>query len=251
MKNIKIMILVILTFLFNYINVYAECSVVDETKLTKEARNVKASFEIAQRDMSKDPGFNYPDGFPIEEEDNTPVYTPYFKIYITNLTENLYIEVKDSVGNEVKRYNYSDSNNGEIVISQEDIAEIHRYTVTVYASDKTECISKKLSTTYTTTPMFNYLTTYGICDGAEGYYACEPWLNTPLTDLENVEERINRYKEKKKEEQEEEKKKEEEKGFKAFLSKNRVIIIVVSICIIGIGGVVTVIIIKKQRSRVL
>ena len=251
MKKIKILSIILITLFISNPEVKAACSIEEESKLTKEARNVKASFEAAQVDVSKEPGFNLPDGMTEEDIANYTYMQDYFKIHISNLTENLYVIVKNNIANDSKKYYYSDTKDGEIVFDQMDVDRIYNYTIEVYATNNTECNGEKLYTVYTSTPMFNYMSYEPVCEGAEDYYACEKWLSTPLTDLDNLVNRIEKYKESKK--QDEEKEKEEEKkkgGLKEFVKENKEIVIVSAICIVAIGGLVTVILVKKQRSKI-
>ncbi len=252
MKNFKVLALILFMLFVSKPVVNAACSVEENSKLYKEASNVKVSYEVLQRDASNDPGFNFPDGMTDEQIENFTWMEDYFRIYISNLTTNLYVEVKNNVTDEVKTYSYSDSNNGIVSFDQMDKEQIYNYTVTVYSSINTNCEGTKLYTAYTSTPMFNYVSDEPACEGVEEFYACKKWLSVPITNMETLYDRIEKYKEgliDKDGEEKEEPSKEEEKGFKKFVKENKAIIIATTVCIVAVGGLVTVIIVKKQRSK--
>ncbi len=246
MKKINKLIFTIILALIS-IDVYAACDTKELNELRSAAANIKTSYEVMEGKF--DPSeYSPPDGITDEElEEYEGVYT-FFRIYITNLTPDLYITVYNDLTDQTTTYNYSDSTDGTITFDWDDIRGLVNYQITVYSSNQTNCADTKLHTLYLTTPRYNEYSSYEICDGAEDYYLCYEYLTVPedvsySEFVQNVEEyKINHNTEK-----EEEESPQESNDFISFLSQHKVPILVISITILAIGGLTTVIIIKKRR----
>jgi len=172
----------------------------------------------------------------------------YYKIYISNLTEDLYVVVTNNQDDTKKTLYYKDGENGTVSFDWNNLWEITNFTITVYSSDKTDCPNTKLYTTYLTTPQYNDFSTYEACDGLEEFYLCYQYLTVPQVDFNTFVELTNKYRNGKIDKNGEEiKKEEEEKGFVAFVKKHKVMIGVTTMVIVVAGGIVTVIIVRKQR----
>ena len=254
MKKFKVLALILTLFFISDPVVKAACSTEESVKLSKEAGNVKASYEILQKDIAKEPNFNVPDGLTPEEAAEYVSMQDYFRIYITNLTENLYVTVYDNITNETRTFSYSDSKDGTISFDVDyyEIYDIRNYVITVYSSINTNCQDQKLYTTYLTTPMYNFYNEDPACNGAEDFYICQKYLSVSLKGINDIFGKIERYKEGKLNNDGEEitePEKEKDKGFGTFLKENKSVIIAVTVCVVAIGGLVTVIIVKKQRSK--
>lgn len=254
MKKIKkLSVFSFLVFFLFVTKVFAvECTSEETNKLNSLAVNVKASYEIMEiekTDFSSE--FNPPDG--IDANENITWYDTVIRVYITNLTEDLYITVTNDQTKEVKTYRYEDATNGTITFDQTDFSQITNYTITVYSSSNTNCANNKLYTLYLTTPMYNTLYEYSMCEGIEEFYLCHEYLSVNVS-TENFFELATKYKEGKINSDGEEIKdepSENDKGFTEFLKEYKSVIIIVAVLIIAGGGLVTVIIVKKQRSRII
>ena len=77
---------------------------------------------------------------------------------------------------------------------------------------------------------------------------CHEYLSVGV-DFNNFEKLAEQYR-KGKEKEEDKKNEEKNKGFFGFIRKNAVLVIITSVGIIAVGGIVTVIIVKRQRSRI-
>lgn len=240
MKKIKTLALMILVFFISINSVSAACTAEENVNLTKEAYNIKVSYEPkTEAYLDVDP----PDGDP---EDFTPVISVFHEIYITNVTENLYVKVTDSIKRETKTYTYKDAKDGVITFRWDNLWEVTNFTIEVYSSDKTNCPNTKLFTTYLTTPLYNDYSNYEICSGIEEFYLCYEYLSIPQVDFYTFESLASKYREGLIDKNGNAKK-EEEKGFIAFVKKHKAMIGVTSIVVIVAGGIVTVIIVRKQR----
>lgn len=229
---------------------YADCDVTETNKLSSLANNVNSSQEIIQKEVKLEEGYNTPDGLTDEELENYLAKRDYFRVSIYNVTEELYIEVTDNNTKETKRYNYEDAINGTISFEKEVGTEITNYTVIVYASDKTGCVTRKLRTFYIELPMYNLLSESSLCEGIKEFYMCHEYLNVEVN-FTKFEESTQLYREGKlKDDGSEKGDDKNNEGFLGFLKEHKGVVIITSIGIIAIGGLVTMIIVKKQRSRI-
>ncbi len=254
MKKYGGIIVALFVFLINLSVVQAACTTEEMNKLNSLAVRVTADTDVVELEMPMEEGDNPPDGLTDEELENYLKEETIFRIYISNITEELYVKVTDTQSEETKTYTYQDAKDGVITIDQEEITSTNNYTIEVYSSDKTNCPDSKLYTLYETTPLYNYYSEQALCEGIEDFYLCHEFLSVPLVSYDEFVTLAERYREGMVNENGEEvtpdEDKKEEKGFAKFLKDNRNIIIVVSIVVVAVGGLVTVIIVKKQRSRI-
>lgn len=249
MKKLKAFIFTLTLFFASSSYVYAVCDATELNTLRSVAANVRASYEEMQGVL--DPSeYTPPDG--TGTEDFTAYYN-YFRIYITNLTEDIYVEVYNDANGETSTYTFEDSDNGTVTFDWDDITLLANFTITVYSSDNTNCSDTQLYTLYLTTPRFNSYSLYDMCDGAEDFYLCYEYLSVPdevsfgeFVDL------IERYKSGTIDDEGNtvEEPVLEENGFVEFLRDHYVTIIIITVVVIAVGVAVTVIIVKKQRSRI-
>lgn len=250
MKKIQIVVLVLICFLVCNISADAACSASDISKLNQMAVNVKPSYEEAEGILDKG-SYVPPDGLSEEELEKYEEKYNYFKIHIANLTEDLYIEVTNDFNKEKKTYSYQDSKDGIVTIDWEDIGEIVNFTITVFSSDKTDCPNTKLTTLYLTTPRYNRYYDYMACSENPDFYLCYKYLTIKNVD-ENAFFRLLEQYQKGTINKDGDNIVEEpakDKGFVKFIKDNKVVVIITVVAVLAIGGAVTVILVKKQRSR--
>ena len=119
----------------------------------------------------------------------------YFTITINNLVPDIYV-LDESTG---KTYNYSSSNNGELVIS--DIHGVKNLKIKIMSSNPI-CNNKLLLTSYLTLPVYNKYSTDSLCDGLDNYKLCYTFLDTSLT-YDEFKESVEAYRNRKPAEEEE------------------------------------------------
>ena len=249
MKKLKAFIFTLMLFFASSSYVYAVCDATELNTLRSVAANVRASYE-EMRELLDPSEYTPPDG---TTEDGYEAYYTFFRIYVTNLTEDIYIEVHNDANGETNTYTYEDSDNGTITFDWADIYLMVNYTIKVYSSDNTNCSGTELYTLYLTTPRFNQYSTYDMCDGAEDFYLCYEYLSIPDdVSFGKFVELIERYKNGLIDDDgnEVEDSEKEENGFIQFLGDHYIAIIIIAVVIIAAGVTVTVIIVKKQRSRI-
>ena len=91
MKKVKFLVTSALSFMLLTSSVYAACNYEEKAKLNNESANVKANYEIKERELTKDEYTAPPDAIPIDEQDSYVPKTEYIEVNILNLTENLCI----------------------------------------------------------------------------------------------------------------------------------------------------------------
>ncbi|MDE5540013.1 MAG: hypothetical protein K2J20_05960 [Bacilli bacterium] len=250
MKKIKIAVLTMILFFISTHTVSAVCSAEELNRLNALGVNVHVSYEEARGEMA--PGtYSPPEGLSPEEIENYVAYYNYFKIYISNLTEDIYVKVYDDVTEKTRTYTYASSDNGTLSLEWDELRTIVNYTITVYSSNKTGCPDTKLSTLYLTTPRYNDYSEWSICEGIEEYYLCYKYLSVDEVSENEFYNLAAKYKEakEKKQTEDDEKEKNKDKGFLGFLKTNSIVVIITIIVVIAAGGAITVIIVKKRRSE--
>lgn len=233
-------------------HVSAECSTSDLNELKKEAGKVVASH--VEKEGEYDPGtYSPPEGLSDEDLENYKATYLYFEINIFNLTENLYIKVYNDVTGETNTYYYSDSDEGTIRFDFKRIKRIGKNTITVYASENTNCANMELYSFTYSTPRFNEYSTYSLCNNNPDFYLCYRFLTVETNiEFEEFVNAITRYEKGKIDNQGNEippEEPKEEKNFGTFLKENKFVLIGVTTGVIILGGTITFFIIKKKRSK--
>lgn len=252
MKKFRALMFALVLFFFSS-NVYAVCDATEENALNSLAANVQTSQEIVQVEVPIDENFNPPDGLTEEEEENYVPYQNYFRIYISNITEDLYVIVTDKNTGEKTTYTYQDAVNGTITFDEKVYIFITNYTIEVYSSDKTNCPNTKLNTLYVTTPMYNSYSESAVCDGIEDFYLCHEYLSVSIDNItyNDFLSLADQYRAGHIDDNGEEIVQDDTNdGFVQFLKDNIVVVIIVVVVIVAAGGLITFVVIKKQRSRI-
>ena len=248
-KNIVLLLLAFMFFVGTS-EVKATCDATENNKLTGLAVNIKANYEVAEEEIPWEENFNAPDGLTKEELENYKMTKKYFKISISNLTEDVYIEVSDNIKREVKQYNYSDSENGLVIIKQDISYDITNYTITVYSSMKTNCVGTKLRTIYLTTPAYNPYSEYAVCEDIKNFYLCHEYLSVDVK-FDDFYTQVDKYQKGTINDEGEEKEIEDStSGFQKFFKENKIAIIVAGVLIVAGGATLTVVLVKRQRSKI-
>lgn len=224
MKAFKYFIFAFFVFVGTLLHVRADenCSYKDQAALIKEASNVKKSYEFINND-------------PLNR---------HFMIYITNISDNLRLEItNDYLDKQKLEVTSLDMQNGAYTIETNIASRKVTYTINIYSkSDK--CYNQKLLTTRVVTPRYNEYSTSYICEQVPDFKYCGEFYDTSKLTYSEFLKKGEEYKLKNAKEEEVEK-----KGFfasiLAFLNKYKWYII---------GGVLlaaaitfTVIFIHKKR----
>lgn len=168
MKNkIKIALFLLLVCGLNVVCA-GECAYTEKYSLMQEAAKVKIKYEpyietIEDTDCT-------------DEEYCLPLEERYFRIYLTNVSENVYVDLKNEATGESTKYRYTDSQEGIITIDGIDTDNIKNYSMKVYASDSTNCSGESLATQYITLPRYNSYSTEDYCQEHKDEKYCEEYV---------------------------------------------------------------------------
>ena len=141
-KIIAFLTINIFLFVFNNLEVNAECTYTEKASLNKIAANVKMNYEIDKKTTKlADLG--------IPAEDPEAVSIEYLlKLNITNLSKEVYITGEESKTGETFSKNYNDLVDGLSTITYNDVSFIRKYTFKLYGSNESACPGEVLKTFY-------------------------------------------------------------------------------------------------------
>ena len=157
MKKVGTVLLLVMMIFFN-VSAKSSCSYKEQTDLNSKAANVKASYEIAT--ITK-------------KYEDMDINSEVLKVTILNVTEDLYVKVRDDYKNEEKFFHNSDSDKGVVTFIWEAVDKVTNFTIEVYSSDKTNCPGEKYKTIYLTLPRYNDFYNRIICQENPDFYVCK------------------------------------------------------------------------------
>ena len=249
MKKWKAFLFTLVLFFASTNYVYAVCDVNETNELNSLATNVNVSYEIVKKEIPIDENYNFPDGMNEELLEDYVATRDYFRIYISNITEDLYVVVRNETTGASTTYSFADAVNGTITFDTEVYVTIMNYTIEIFSSSATNCPDTSLYTLYLTTPMYNSASESSYCEGIEDFYLCQKYLSVDV-DFTYFYDDIENYRNGLINDDGEEIPEEEDPGFLDFVRDNVVIIIVVVVVIVAAGGLITFVVIRKQRRRI-
>lgn len=214
------------------------CDYKTQVQLNTEIANVKTNYEVkeiktgnlVESDLGED-----------EFEDETYVGV---EVTIQNITENIYVQIKNSANGNVEVYHYKDTTDGTITLTRgsDGLDDIVTYYVAIY-SDHIDCLDEELKKIEIKTPKYNYFSVEPQCENSTKYY-CQDYITEELN--MTYESFVNQANKDKTEQKEEEKKQDEVNDF----WKKYGLIIIIGFVLVAMGVGTTVIVKKKQRSSV-
>ena len=251
MSRFKYVLFSIITFGLSITSVSAVCSYEERAELNNQIGNIEASYEVIQVESE---GASPPDYIlGTEEEENYVSYTDALQINILNLTEDLYAIVTNDYDESQVRYNYADTNNGNITILWQNIDELATFTIEIYSSSNTNCADTLLRTIRLSLPRYNEYSNYGMCDNLPDYYLCQRYVffepvtfsyfsQSVLAQLEEIQN------------EEEEGTGEADTWYESvfnFLDEHKVPFIIGGVTLLIIAGVIVVIVVRKRRRSII
>ena len=248
MKKFRLAFLSIVSFLaFALVTSAAsKCEYSELAEINQEAANVKVSYE-EQLELLEEGKYGFAD---LEDGELPPdLYTRYFVVKITNVTENLYVKIYNSVDNTTKIFSSSDAVNGIISYRWDDVGDIANLTVKVYTSTKTNCSNEEVLVQQVTLPKYNYYSETVYCVENPDDKICNQYVTREITE-EEYNQKVEKY-----EKEELKEAKEEQKvtnKVKKYVTKNKKGFIIGGSIIIVLGVATTiVVIVKRRRSRLI
>ncbi len=250
MGKIKKAIIFSMLFLFST-SVKAEtCGYEEKAKLNNEAANVKVNYEIKQRQLDKN-NYNPPDAIVgTEDEANWNPTVDYFQVNILNLTENIYVEVKNDQNNETIKYYYNNSQDGKIAIDWLNLENVAKFTITVKSTDASGCTDRTLKTLNLTLPRYNEYYEYSLCQSIPDYYLCQKYVTFDEVKLGYFTKKVYEEIDKKNQKEIEKNLKWYEKAWN-FIKDHKVAFITGGVIIVAAGATITVVIIRKRRRSII
>lgn len=175
----KFLMFLLTIFLFSAnVSAASICSYEEQATLNQKAANIKVKYDVVE-DLKGVDDLNY-----VEY---------YFNIFITNVTEEFYVVVKNDYNNEEKTYYSNDAVDGIITIKWENIHDVTNFTVLVYTSDNSSCPDEKYKTIYLTTPRYNTFSDLDICSENMDFTYCQKYVTFAEIDENEFFEKIAGY----------------------------------------------------------
>lgn len=177
----KILLLIISFFIaINITNAASLCSYEEQRTLEQEAANVKITYEPITEKIE------YPDGISINSS---------LKVSIYNISENLYVTLKNDNGCQScdKTYSYNDAVDGTISFSWTDLEKVNNFTIDVYSSNTTNCPNEKYKTLYLILPKKNSFSNLALCDDLKDFYLCQEYVTVDEINREDFFNQIEKY----------------------------------------------------------
>lgn len=219
----------------------AACDYETQNRLKSEAANIRAVNEIKEIGTG-----SYSESEMMNEDGTYETYEITKKVSevnIYNVTENLYVVVKNKNTNLEKKYYYKDTDNGTITWNEDITEELVEYEIKIY-SNVGDCQNTELKNTSIVLPKYNIFSMKPYCYNVDAYY-CEEYVTQEINMTE--EEIENRgYKYQIENQRFDETEPEKEKKFGKYM-----MIIIASAIVLVIGGITILIVKRKQRSDVL
>lgn len=147
------------------------CSYKEQAALNKEAKNIKKSYEFIEDDP-----LNY-----------------HFKIYISNISENLRLEIINDYDNRTLSVTNSNLADGVYTIETRVATRKVKYSINVSAING-NCAGKQLLKTSITTPRYNSYSTSYICEQVPNFKYCGKFVDTSTMTYSEFLEKGEKYK---------------------------------------------------------
>ena len=252
MEKFKIAFFSVICFLsFGLIvNAASKCDYSELAEINQEAAGIKVSYE-EKLEVLQEGGLADLEDDELNDKPSTAptLYTRYFMVNITNVTDNLYIKVFNSIDNSTRIFTSSDAINGVISFRWDDINTITNLTIRVYTSQNTGCANEEVLVQQATLPKYNEYSETSYCLENPDDSICAQYITKEISEKEY---------ERKYEKSVEEATKEEESNKKVtkkvikFVKKNKKGFIIGGSIIIVLGVATTVVVIvKRRRSRLI
>lgn len=247
MKKMKFLFTFILTFIIGINSALAVCETSEMTKTRENAYRVSVSYDLMEREVPEGE-YTPPDGLTEEELENYKLYDNYFNVYINNITDDLYINVKNSVTGNTTRYDSSDAKDGVITIETDGVSEITDFTIDIFPSNE-DCGRNKIRSISQRLPKYNEYSEYQFCQEVPNYYLCREYIDFDINySMSEVADKANSYYLEINVEKEDNNETAGEK-VKSFFTKHKTAIIVSGVIIVGAGVATTIVIVLRKRGE--
>ncbi len=241
-KKLKLLAIIPTFLLFTSVASASKCEYSELSQINKEAAGVKVTYEEVN-ELINDPTSE--GGSDLEYEYD--MYDTYFKVTISNLTNDLYVKVINSADNSTKEFSGADAKDGIVSFNWKDLNTIANLTIKVYTNSNTSCPDEEVLVNYLTLPMRNEYYTWVGCTNNPDASICKKYVTSEVT-YEAYQKLATKQTKKTAEEIKEE---NEGNSVSRFIKKNKKGFIIGGSIIIVMGVVATVVVIRKRRSRLI
>ena len=240
MKKINVAIFTFFVIIpWMYVDAASMCDYQKLSELKAEASNVKVIYEENSREMNED------EYVVTAESEGSPVpVLEFFDIKLYNITKNMYVKIKNSSNDEIKYIYYKDTDEGNYSLTWNDISEVVSFTYTIYTSDETGCQDEELKNGALTTPMSNPYYDSKDCEENKDFALCKKYITIDV-DGNTFQKKLSEYKNKNGKQSQ----KQEEEQQQGKKNNNLKKYIIAGLPVLIVAGGVTVMVIKKRRSR--
>lgn len=241
MRNIRLALWFLFIMIIAHSSVNAlSCSNSDVKDLYTAASYVKAAYEVFDNSTIKE--FTYGDS---TKSIIMPNFT--FEITIYNISEELFVKIKDNVTESYITIEHSDTNDGNYVFTNDDFGCIYKYTVDIYSA-KEGCYGEKIKTITFVKPKYNAYSQYTFCENSSNYY-CQKFAEKELN-IKDDDDFLNKIKVNNSSNKPEETQEEtEEEDAYDIISKKPILYIGVLCGVIIVSTVVIIVVRRKQKNK--
>lgn len=215
-----------------------ECTYKDRANINAIAKEVKAQYQIKT-------GILDPNTY---LEDVSDIKYDYLETSVYNLSEELYLIIKNDINDSQITVNYFDTTDGTYSFRWDNEDEIVTYSIEIYSSNLTNCPDEKLKVLSLKIPKRNPYANMALCSGAENLNLCAEYISFNEPTVDALISQIEAYK-KGEIDEDANQTQEEQKTFIDILKDNKVIVISASIFVVLLMVMVILVILKKNKKR--
>ena len=212
-----------------------KCNNEDSKKVKDVAQKIEVSYTIKNMLVGTSIDIDEPDMPEVEE------YDYGFEIAIKNITEDIYVVVKNDYSNDVFTYHYADTENGVKTFESIATDEAVNFTFEV-KSENVNCKDEDYRKITLTTPIYNLYYRYQFCSDNPKSKVCKMFVNEKISAKEFATE-VNAKKEDNQKSDDSNK-----KNVPTFVKENKYLFIIGGIVIVIIGVATVCVKIKKRRG---
>ena len=242
MKKLNILVIILMTFLLNITNVFAEnCDSKTQVEINTAAANVTMNYEIQTKVVDMDGNIHDeldPDEVEVKEVGSLYYIDDFISVNVNNISDKIYVVFKSVADNINKEYHYEDTDNGSFTYNLGDNSMTKDFTLTIY-SNVGNCVGNEVNKIEITTPKYNIHSDEMICQNNDAYY-CKKYVTS---DVEIPDEEYGKYAENG------DINNEEERPIEKNNNKNLYLLIGGSVVIVVLIILIIVTVIKNKRKR--
>ena len=151
-----------------------KCNNEDSKKVKDAAQKIEVSYTIKNMLVGTSIDIDEPDMPEVEE------YDYGFEIAIKNITEDVYVVVKNDYSDDVFTYHYADTENGVKTFESIATEEAINFTFEV-KSENANCKDEDYRKISLTTPIYNYYHRYQFCSDNPKNKVCKMFVDKQIT----------------------------------------------------------------------